>query len=105
VIYDGLVLFEEPLHGLPAGQPKQRPLDPSVVHTAPDLSTARLGPEQRKVPVIGPLLHRRPARLSTLAGTPTSRSAATVIPLRFAHEAATFRNASSSSGSRAAWSI
>jgi hypothetical protein len=48
--------------------------------------------------------HSRPARLSTLAGTPTSRSAAALTPVRFAHEAATFTNASSSSGSRAAWS-
>jgi hypothetical protein len=59
VIYDGLVLFEEPRHGLPAGQPKQRTLDPSVVHTAPDLSTARLSPEQRNVPLIGPLLSQK----------------------------------------------
>jgi hypothetical protein len=33
-----------------------------------------------------------------LAGTPTSRSAAALTPVRFAHEAATFTNASSSSG-------
>lgn len=38
--------------------------------------------------------HRRPARLGTLAGTPASRSAATLMPLRLAHEAATFTNAS-----------
>jgi hypothetical protein len=49
-----------------------------------------------------PRSHRRPARLSTLAGTPTSRNAAALLPLRFAHEAATFTNASSSSPSRSA---
>jgi hypothetical protein len=49
--------------------------------------------------------YKSPARLSTLAGTPTSRSAAAEIRVRFAHDAATFTNASSSSGSRAAWSI
>jgi hypothetical protein len=42
---------------------------------------------------------------NTLAGTPTSRSAAALIPLRFAHEAATFTNASSSTASRGDWSI
>ena len=41
---------------------------------------------------------QRPARLSTLAGTPTSRNAAALTPVRFAHEAATFTNAFSSSG-------
>jgi hypothetical protein len=51
------------------------------------------------------MAQRRPARLSTLAGTPTSRSAAALIPLRVAHEAANFTNASSSSASRWAWSI
>jgi hypothetical protein len=48
---------------------------------------------------------QRPARLSTLAGTPTSRNAAALTPVRFAHEAATLTNAFSSSGNRAAWSI
>jgi hypothetical protein len=52
-----------------------------------------------------PRFHMRPARLSTPAGTPTSRSAAALIPLRFAHEAATFTNASSNWRSRWAWSI
>ena len=48
-------------------------------------------------------LHSRPACLSTPAGTPTSRSRGADV--RFAQEAATFTNASSSSGSRAAWPI
>jgi hypothetical protein len=38
------------------------------------------------------------------AGTPSSRSAAAVISLCLHHEAATFTNASSSSGNRSAWS-
>ena len=45
-----------------------------------------------------------PALASTRAGTPTSRNAAAVISLCLHHEAATFTNASSSSGSRSACS-
>jgi len=41
--------------------------------------------------------------LSTLAGTPTSRSAAALMPLRLAHEAATSTNAFSNSRSPWAW--
>lgn len=54
---------------------------------------------------LGAQPQQAPAALFSLAGTPTSRSAAALMPVRFAHEAATFTNASSSSGSRAALSI
>jgi hypothetical protein len=49
-------------------------------------------------------LHSTPARLSTPAGTPTSRSAAAPTPVRLAHEAATFTKGLLELGSRTAWS-
>jgi hypothetical protein len=90
-------------------RPRRRPVKPTRRSSAPHDPARRTHvdsfPDASPVPrgVCAPG-YGRPARLSTLAGRPTSRSAAALTPVHFAHEAATFTNASSSSGSRVAWS-